>query len=145
MSVRAGRKPALTLWGFRPPGYCGILQGMKVLAILACGLVFVTAASAQRSTLRSGLFGTVMRGPTSPVCAAESPCSAPAAGAVLVFSRGGSDIARVTVAADGSYRLRLRAGTYAVRSGSKRLAPTTARVYVGRMTLLDFSIDTGIR
>jgi hypothetical protein len=118
---------------------------MKLVAILAGGLLFVTAAGAQRSPLRSGLFGTVMRGPTSPVCAAETPCSAPAAGAVLVFSRRGSDIARVTVATDGSYRLRLRAGTYAVRSGSKRLEPTTAHVYLGRMTLLDFSIDTGIR
>jgi len=118
---------------------------MKLVAILAGGLLFVTAAGAQPSALRSGLFGTVMRGPTSPVCAAETPCSAPAAGAVLVFSRRGSDIARVTVAADGRYRLRLRAGSYAVRSGSKRLQPTTAHVYLGRMTLLDFSIDTGIR
>ena len=118
---------------------------MRFLAILAGGLLFVTAAGAQHPTLRSGLYGTVMRGPTSPVCAAETPCTAPADGAVLVFSRGCSTIARVTVAADGSYRLHLRAGTYAVRSGSKRLEPTTARVVFGRMARLDFSIDTGIR
>src|SRR5207248_7702736 len=100
--------------GFRPHGLCGIVQAMKLVAILAGGLLFVTAAGAQRSPLRSGLFGTVMRGPTSPVCAAETPCSAPAAGAVLVFSRRGSDIARVTVAAHGLYRLRPPAVTYSV-------------------------------
>jgi len=112
--------------------------------VLAASLALVAGADAHRTTLRSGLYGTVVRGPITPVCVAGVPCSAPAAGAVLVFTRG-AVIDRVTVGSDGSYRLRLPAGTYAVRSGAKRLAPTLARVYAGRMARLDFSIDTGIR
>lgn len=117
---------------------------MRHLAVLAVSLAVVAGAGARGTPLRSGLYGTVMRGPITPVCVAELPCSAPAAGAVLVFTRG-AVIDRVTVASDGSYRLRLPAGTYSVRSGGKRLAPTLARVYAGRMVRLDFSIDTGIR
>jgi hypothetical protein len=117
---------------------------MRYLAILAASLAFVTGAGAHPATLKSGLYGTVMRGPITPVCVAEQPCSAPAAGAVLVFTRG-AVIDRVTVASDGSYRLHLPAGMYVVRTGSKRLEPTLARVFAGRMARLDFSIDTGIR
>lgn len=117
---------------------------MRYLAIIAASLALVAGAGAHRTTLRSGLYGTVMRGPITPVCVAELPCSAPAAGAVLVFTRG-AVIDRVTVASDGSYRLRLPAGAYSVRSGVKKLEPTVARVYTGRMARLDFSIDTGIR
>ena len=117
---------------------------MRYFGVLAASLALVAGAGAHRTTLRSGLYGTVMRGPITPVCVAEQPCSAPAAGAVLVFARG-AVIDRVTVASDGSYRLRLPAGTYSVRSGAKKLEPTLARVYLGRMARLDFSIDTGIR
>ena len=117
---------------------------MRYLVVLAASLALVAGAGAHRTTLRSGLYGTVVRGPITPVCVAGVPCSAPAAGAVLVFTRG-AVIDRVTVASDGSYRLHLPAGTYAVRSGAKKLAPTLARVYAGRMARLDFSIDTGIR
>jgi hypothetical protein len=117
---------------------------MRYLAVIAGSLAVVAGAGAHRTTLRSGLYGTVMKGPITPVCVAEMPCSAPAAGAVLVFTRG-AVVDRVTVAADGSYRLRLPAGTYAVRAGGRRLEPTLARVYTGRMARVDFSIDTGIR
>ena len=117
---------------------------MRYLAVVGVSLSLVAGAGAQRTTLRSGLYGTVMRGPITPVCVEGVPCSAPAAGAVLVFTQG-AVVARVTVASDGSYRLRLPAGTYAVRSGKKPLEPTVARVYTGRMARLDFSIDTGIR
>jgi hypothetical protein len=117
---------------------------MRYLVVIAASLALVAVAGAQRTTLRSGLYGTVMRGPITPVCVAEAPCSAPAAGAVLVFTRG-TVVDHVTVASDGTYRLHLPAGLYVVRTGKQRLDPTVARVYVGRMARLDFSIDTGIR
>ena len=41
------------------------------------------------------LHGVVMRGPTMPVCQVGLPCSAPAPGAVLVFSRDGQIVAFV--------------------------------------------------
>jgi hypothetical protein len=117
---------------------------MRYIAVSAVALALVAGAGARRTTLRSGLYGTVMRGPTTPVCVAGVPCSAPAAGAVLVFTRG-AVVGRITVASDGSYRLHLPAGLYTVRTSKQRLEPTVARVYVGRMARLDFSIDTGIR
>jgi hypothetical protein len=92
----------------------------------------------------SGLFGVVTRGPTTPVCAVEQPCTRPAAGALLVFSRGGSTV-RVTVRADGSYRVRLAPGLYAARTSSGRLEPASVRVRAGTTRRVDFSIDTGIR
>ncbi|MEN3342790.1 MAG: hypothetical protein V7644_2194, partial [Actinomycetota bacterium] len=45
--------------------------------------------------LTSGLHGVVTRGPTQPVCQVGVPCSKPAVGAVLVFSRNGTVAARV--------------------------------------------------
>ena len=43
----------------------------------------------------SGLHGVVTRGPTRPVCEIGVPCSQPAVGAVLVFSRNGTVAAKV--------------------------------------------------
>jgi hypothetical protein len=98
----------------------------------------------------SGLHGVVMRGPTQPVCRASTPCDAPAAGAVLVFSRGGRVAARVRVGESGRYTVRLAPGTYAVRERAAvrigtGLRPGSVRVVRGLDRRVDFFIDTGIR
>ena len=97
----------------------------------------------------SGLHGIVSRGPIQPVCRAGTPCTAPAVGAMLVFSRNGRVAARVRTLAGGRYTVRLAAGTYAVRlSPVPRiggLTPRTVRVPGGASRRLDFTIDTGIR
>jgi hypothetical protein len=115
-------------------------------AIATLSLALFLPIGAHAAT-RSGLYGTVMRGPITPVCVAEQPCDEPAAGAVLVFSQAGSGIAgRARVKANGSYRITLAAGTYTVRTRSgRRIDPTTVRVRAGRFRNVDFSIDTGIR
>jgi hypothetical protein len=113
------------------------------LAVLSALLVLLSSASAGATTT-TGLHGTVMRGPVSPVCVAEQPCDEPAVGAVLIFSRAGTVAARVKVDSEGHYRVALRQGLYSVRT-NHRIDPTTARVRAGRLTRLDFSIDTGIR
>jgi hypothetical protein len=105
-------------------------------------LVWCGVASA---TIRSGAFGTVTRGPITPVCAAEQPCSGPATGAVLTFFKGAQQAAKVTVGAAGTYKVRLAPGLYTVRSSMRRLTPVTIRISSGRMIRADFSIDTGIR
>ena len=94
------------------------------------------------------LHGVVMRGPTAPVCMAGKPCSEPAVGAVLVFTRGGRAV-RTRVGVGGRYSVRLAPGAYTVRQAP---APKIGfgirpgRVVVGRVaTRADFSIDTGIR
>jgi hypothetical protein len=97
-----------------------------------------------------GLHGVVTRGPTMPVCRVGSPCSAPATGTVLVFSRGGREVGEARVGNGGRYRVRLAPGVYTVTTGSTRqlgfgLRPATVRVVVNVDRLVDFSIDTGIR
>ena len=119
---------------------------MAVMRVLLVALLtaLLAAGASNATTVHTGLYGTVMRGPITPACVAEQPCDAPAAGAVLVLSRNGSDVARVKVRPDGSYRIGLRPGLYRVRA-ARRIDPTTAPIRAGRMTRVDFSIDTGIR
>jgi hypothetical protein len=118
------------------------MRRVALIGAFAAALLWTGSAVA---TARSGAFGTVIRGPITPVCSVEQPCSEPAAGAVLIFSRSGSEAARVTVGPAGGYRIHLRPGLYTVRAGSRRIEPLTLRIRSGAMTHADFSIDTGIR
>jgi hypothetical protein len=97
----------------------------------------------------TGLHGIVTRGPTTPVCQVGTPCSEPAVGAVLVFSRNGRTAARVKAGPGGRYTVRLRAGYYAVRIDPPQriggLKPQNVRVRAGVNARVDFQIDTGIR
>jgi len=100
--------------------------------------------------LLGGLHGVVTRGPITPVCRIGAACSAPAAGAVLVFSQNGHRAARVRTGAGGRYAVQLATGVYSVAlSPSPRvgfgLRPSIVRVLPHRDRRLDFSIDTGIR
>jgi hypothetical protein len=114
------------------------------LATLALAAA-LTAASAGATASGTGLFGTVVKGPITPMCVAELPCTAPAVGAVLSFTRGDLVVARVTVAKDGSYRVRLAPGLYGVRTSVRHVDPTSVLVRAGVLKRADFSIDTGIR
>jgi len=98
--------------------------------------------------LTGTLHGTVMRGPTAPVCRVGTPCSAPAKNVTLSFTRNGE--ARSTRTDDrGRYSIRLPAGIYAVKTNQRPFGlfpqPRTAGVRAGRSTRVDFAIDTGIR
>lgn len=95
------------------------------------------------------LHGIVMRGPTTPVCMTDKPCSEPAVGAVLAFSRNGRVAARARVGQGGRYSVRLAAGVYSVRQVPAPkvdfgIRPDRVRVR-GVSTRADFFIDTGIR
>jgi hypothetical protein len=121
-----------------------------VVTALALGLVIVAGAGAQPTAVSSGLHGVVMRGPITPMCVAEEPCTAPAKNVTLLFSRNGRIVGRAVTDSAGRYRLRLPAGVYAVRRPpplgiGRGIEPNHARVYAGRFVRLDFSIDTGIR
>ena len=100
--------------------------------------------------LLSGLHGIVMRGPTTPVCQVGVPCSAPAVGAVLVFSRAGHTAVRVRAGAGGRYSVHLTPGYYTVQiSPVPRIGfgirPTHVHVTRNVDSRRDFSIDSGIR
>jgi hypothetical protein len=100
------------------------------------------------SLLLGTLHGHVMRGPTAPVCRVGVPCEAPAAHTTLFFTRLGRTTSTVTNA-NGYYRIRLKAGFYAVRTKrqaiGRGLEPRSMRVVGGRDKRADFHIDTGIR
>ena len=101
-------------------------MGRFVLVGVALALLLPTAA-AVASTAPSGLRGTVVLSPARPVCIEDEPCTKPAARFVRVFSRSGVGVARTTTRADGSYRVRLRPGVYAVRAPA---APQIGRAHV---------------
>lgn len=93
------------------------------------------------------LHGVVTRAPTQPVCQIGTPCSAPAAHVKLVFHRPGVDLF-ATTDVQGRYSLRLRRGTYTVRTAKRPsigrgLEPT--RIVVRAPMRADFALDTGIR
>lgn len=116
------------------------------MALLALGLD-LTGAAVSGGT--SGLHGTVMRGPTMPVCRANDPCEAPAAGIVLRFLRDGVVNAQVRTSRTGKYSVKLRPGRYAVKTVWKRpgmgLTPRVVQVPRGRIARADFHLDTGIQ
>ena len=125
------------------------MSSMKVL-IASLSLALALVAGAQASVVKSGLQGVVMRGPITPMCVAEEPCTEPAKNVTLLFSRNGRIAGRAVTDSAGRYRLRLPAGVYAVRRPpplgiGKGIEPNHARVYARRFVRVDFSIDTGIR
>jgi Carboxypeptidase regulatory-like domain len=114
----------------------------------ACLLVLPagTAAAAKRSGVLSGF---VLSAPATPVCMPLVPCVRPAPGVVLTFRRADVVRARVTTGANGSYRVRLVAGTYAVKVtrpvGAGMLRPTSVTISVGQVKRVTFYLDSGIR
>jgi hypothetical protein len=98
------------------------------------------------AALLSGLYGVVTRGPTTPVCRVDVPCSAPYGHSTLVFSRPG--ITRpVTTDAKGRYRIGLAPGRWSLRVKDAHFGwkPTAVWVPTGRYAKLNVSVDTGIR
>jgi hypothetical protein len=122
-----------------------VALGALFLALLLSGV------AAGGTTTPSGLRGLVTRGPITPVCMVEQPCSEPAPHVTLLFSRNARVVGRAVTNDEGRYRVRLPAGLYSVkRRGAaatigRGLEPDHARVRAGRVLRVDFSIDTGIR
>jgi hypothetical protein len=96
------------------------------------------------------LHGTITRGPTTPVCQVGKPCTAPMAGATLVFTRNGTVVARARSDSYGHYSVRLRLGTYTVSMAVRPklgsgVKPQTITLRRAAPTRIDFFVDTGIR
>jgi hypothetical protein len=117
----------------------------RLLVLAALPLVSSCSAAQQSLQVGSGgLKGTVSRGPITPTCVQGRPCSAPARGVTLSFSRDGSVVAHVKTNKDGTYRVGLAAGRYFV-TGARPVRPRQVRVGSGGFRRVDFTIDTGIR
>jgi hypothetical protein len=122
------------------------MRSSRTLALIVVALILASAASAASS--RSGLHGTVRRGPISPVCRESVPCDALAPGVVLTFSRTGLS-RRTRTDEKGVYRIGLPPGLYSVTTSLRPFGrtPRPARVHVrvGHWDTIAFSVDTGIR
>jgi hypothetical protein len=97
----------------------------------------------------TGLEGTMLRGPTRPVCQVDQPCTAPFKSGFVVL-QGGRIVARFQSDSAGRFRIQLPPGTYTVSPDES--APLLARadaheVTVGPsgLTHVDLEFDTGIR
>lgn len=124
------------------------MHNVTVRTIAALAAIFVALPAGGISAApRSGLYGVVMRGPTTPVCRVDAPCDEPAAATTILFVRAGRT-ARTTTDAKGRYRLRLAPGLYSVRTTRTGLGslvkPGQVRVPHGRIARANLFIDTGI-
>jgi hypothetical protein len=101
-------------------------------------------------TPATGLTGTVLRGPTSPVCRIDVPCTAPFS-AGFTIERSGTQVGQFRSDAAGRFAASLQPGTYRVipDADAPLLAPRSqARtIEVGAIGLTDVQLefDTGIR
>ena len=118
---------------------------MRHVAVVALFLALAAPASASTANQASQtgvVQGIVTRGPS---CSKQElhPCSPPLSGVRIVFLRQGHAVAATSTNADGTYRLRLRAGLYAIQlPGRDHWQPTRVDVMGGRITRLDIVVGT---
>lgn len=119
------------------------MKGIAAAALLLALLVLLGAGS---SSSGSGLRGTVLLDPGYPTCQPGTPCTRPAAHALLRFWRQGRVVAHTRTDDRGRYRIALRSGTYRVSSMTGAvLKPTRVTVATTRYRQVTFKLDTGIR
>jgi hypothetical protein len=122
-------------------------MGARLLLAIAAASLLAGCGSRQAGG-SSGLAGTVLVSPASPVCRAGSSCTRPARGLTLMFVREGH-AEKTKTDARGHYSIALSPGAYRVRVPGARLRtslkPRTATVRSGRFGNLDFRYDPGIR
>jgi Carboxypeptidase regulatory-like domain len=120
----------------------------KLAAVGALATLALGCGSAGGGT-STGLHGYVKRGPTMPVCRVGVPCTEPARGVKLMFSRSGKVAATAITNKKGWYRVTLRPGRYTVRTNKRGYEatpqPRTAIVSTSTVKRRDFLLDTGIR
>lgn len=105
---------------------------------------FVVAAGAAR-VATGGVYGTVIKSPTTPVCKEGVPCSAPAVGVTIQALRGTSVVAHAVTDTQGRYRFRLAPGRYALRV-QRTFKSQVVPVVVGTAWVhKNVLLDTGIR
>jgi hypothetical protein len=120
-----------------------IAVAMLLITATACG-----SPSAPAPT--TGLTGTVLRGPITPVCTPTAPCDAPFS-ATFTVERNASRIGQFQSDAQGQFSIMLSPGRYRVvpASDAPIIAPTSQfkDVDVGDvgLTHVELHFDTGIR
>jgi hypothetical protein len=121
------------------------LAAMLSLTLAACG----TAAGPGTQSAAT-VTGRVTAGPTCPVERPDDPCPpAPVSATVRATTSQGRVVASTHTAADGRYRLRLRAGSYTLVAVTSKAfpqcSPVTVTVKARQSARVAISCDTGIR
>ena len=123
---------------------------MRPPAFLALPLLLAASCGSPTAPTSTGLAGTVLRGPITPVCAANQPCEAPFK-AGFVVQRGTARAATFQSDEQGHFEVHLSPGTYVVvpDDNAPIISPKsqTKEVTVGQsgLTLVELHFDTGIR
>ena len=122
-----------------------------LLATLALALSSLIACSQPASpTPTAGLTGVVMRGPITPVCQVQIPCSAPFS-ADFSVEQNGRSVTRFHSAADGHFTVLLAAGVYRIVPDATapimfpQSQAKTVEVRSVGLTEVQLEFDTGIR
>jgi hypothetical protein len=132
-----------------------VIRASLLMSIAAISVVggagMAPQATAQEPT---GLRGTVLRGPVSPVCRVGRPCYVPFRG-TLVFAplnaaQSSLEPVRTQTQLDGDYRATLEPARYRVTTARRSrfgslVKPGTVTVPQSGMRHVDFVVDTGIR
>ena len=122
---------------------------MRTARLLALGL-WVAACGSPTEPTSTGLAGTVLRGPTQPVCTLNQVCDAPFSAGFSV-QRGTARTAAFKSDSQGRYEVRLAPGAYTIVPDADTpiitpaLQTKTVTVGANGMTLIDLHFDTGIR
>jgi hypothetical protein len=117
-----------------------------VCALAALALALPASASPEVS----GIAGVVLRGPITPVCRAELPCSGPAAHVLVKVLRADRFVSSVWTDPQGRFRVVVAPGMYTVtvkspRGPAVRTYSQRVKVLLDRFTRVRFTLDTGIR
>jgi hypothetical protein len=118
-------------------------------SVLICA-VCAACAGLSSPTPTTGLTGTVLRGPVTPVCRTDVPCDAPFSASFVVLSRG-RQVTQFESDATGHFTVWIAPGTYEIapRSDAPVISPATQikTVDVGDsgLTTVTLTFDTGIR
>jgi hypothetical protein len=116
----------------------------SILVVLALGLLVLVGAGAGGFT--SGLRGTVVIEPASPVCKTGTPCTRPAAHMTIRFWRHGRVVAHTRTDSRGKFRMALDPRTYRVTAkAAATVKPGHVTVATGRYRRVTFKLDIGIR
>jgi hypothetical protein len=119
-----------------------IIRVVVAMSLLAC-------SSGQLAPPTTGLTGVVTRGPVTPVCRVDLPCSAPFVGTFSVL-QGTKVIGTFQSDSEGRFTVMLYPGTYSVvltdatLLGPFRQSKTVTVVSPG-LTTVNLEFDTGIR
>lgn len=131
----------------------GCRTSARVVLVAIAGMLLAACSSGTRpldhSSATGTLSGRVTAGPTCPVERPDTPCPPRPVVAEVQARQVRRVVASGRSGRDGSYRLRLPAGTYTLvvvtPSPFPRCTPRTVTVIAGRVTDGDLGCDTGIR